>query len=109
MARARLAMGDLDAAAELENAAAGLGASGEDLFHFGEVACANGDLDRVAELYRQSSSVDPRWGKPLLKLGMASLNRGDLATVKEYVTQVVARDPDPPEAAQAASTPVALP
>ena len=109
VARTRLAMGDLDAAAELESAAAGLGASREDLFNLGEVAFANGDLDRAAELYRQSSSVDPGWGKPLLKLGMVFLNRGDLAAAKEYFQQVVTRDPDTPEAAQAASTLAALP
>ena len=108
VARTRLAMGDLDAAAELESAT-GLGASREDLFNLGEVAFASGDLDRAAELYRQSSSVDPRWGKPLLKLGMVSLNRGDIATAKEYFQQVVTRDPDTPEAAQAASTLAALP
>ncbi|MCY3842934.1 MAG: carboxypeptidase regulatory-like domain-containing protein [Acidobacteria bacterium] len=108
VARTRLAMGDLDAAAELESAT-GIGASREDLFNLGEVAFASGDLDRAAELYRQSSSVDPRWGKPLLKLGMVSLNRGDIATAKEYFQQVVTRDPDTPEAAQAASTLAALP
>ncbi|MCE2514457.1 MAG: tetratricopeptide repeat protein [Acidobacteria bacterium] len=109
VARTRLAMGDLDAAAELESAAAGLGASREDLFNLGEVAFASGDLDRAAELYRRSSAVDPRWGKPLLKLGMVSLNRGDIEGAKEYFRLVVTGDADSPEASQATSMLAALP
>ena len=108
-ARTRLAMGDPNAAKELEAAAAGGGGSREDLFNLGEVAFASGDLARAAELYQQSSAVDPNWGKPLFKLALVALNQGDTDTAKQYLNKVVEVDPTSSEADQAKATLSALP
>ena len=53
--------------------------------------------------------VDPSWGKPLYKLALVALNRGDTETAKAYLQQVVDVDPESAEAAQARATVGALP
>ena len=112
-ARARLAAGTADAADQqlLENAASSLSASREDLYNQGEQAFAQGDVDGAAQWYERANMVDPNWGKPLFKLALVALNKGDMDTAKEYFQQVI--DVDDPtsqaEAAQAQATLNALP
>ena len=112
-ARARLAAGTADAADQqlLEQAASSLSASREDLYNQGEQAFAQGDVDGAAQWYERANMVDPNWGKPLFKLALVALNKGDIPTAKEYFQRVV--DVDDPtsqaEAAQAQATLNALP
>lgn len=112
-ARARLANGTADAADRqlLEAAASSLSASREDLYNQGEQAFARGDVDDAAQWYERATMVDPNWGKPLFKLALVALNKGDVATAKEFFQRVV--DVDDPtsqaEAAQAQATLNALP
>ena len=112
-ARTRLASGTADAADRqlLENAASSLSASREDLYNQGEQAFASGDVDSAAQWYERATMVDPNWGKPLFKLALVALNKGDLVTAKDYFQRVVdVNDPtSQAEAAQAQATLNALP
>jgi Tfp pilus assembly protein PilF len=45
--------------------------------------------------------MDPNWGKPLFKLGLAKLQKGDTAGTLELMTKLVQVDPNSPEATQA--------
>ncbi len=110
IARAKLAMGDFDAASqELEAAASGLDAAREDLYNLGELEFAKGELAAAAAWYEKAATADPNWGKPLYKLALVALNEGDIETAKTYLLQVVDVDPDSAEAAQARATLGALP
>ena len=112
-ARSKLSNGTADASDRqlLEDAASSLSASREDLYNQGEQAFSRGDVDGAAEWYGRANMVDPNWGKPLFKLALVALNKGDMATAKEYFQRVVdANDPtSQAEAAQAQATLNALP
>lgn len=103
IARSKLALGTAsDADRELLNiATTSLSASREDLYNQGEVAFGEGNIDAAQEWYEKANAVDPNWGKPLYKLAMVAVNRGDFETAKGYFQQVLDTDPDSPEAALA--------
>ena len=66
-------------------------------------------MDEAATWYEKATMVDPSWGKPLFKLALVALNKGDTATAKEFFQKVIDVDPDSEESAQAAATISALP
>ena len=107
IARTRLAMGDLDAAAGLVNA--GADASREDLYNLGEVDFARGDVDAAAGWYEKATMVDPNWEKPWFKLALVALNKGDMETAKQNFQKVVDIAPNSEDGAQAQATLSALP
>ena len=107
IARAKLLMGDLDAAGALADA--GGDASREDLYNLGEVAFNAGDIDSAAGWYEKAAGADPEWPPPVLKLGMLALNRGDIEGAKTLFQQVVDMAADSEEAAQAQGMLAALP
>jgi Flp pilus assembly protein TadD len=94
--------GDLAAAeSTLATAAQTPGASKEILYNLAEVAAARGKADEAASWYEKASASDPNWGKPLLKLGLSAMKRGDRAGAATMMQRVVAVDPTSAEAAQA--------
>jgi tetratricopeptide (TPR) repeat protein len=94
--------GDLGAAeSALTQAAQTPGASRELLYSLGEVEGARGNTDDAVKWYQKASASDPNWGKPLLKLGLTALNKGDRANAAVMMEKVVAVDPSSPEAVQA--------
>ena len=107
IARTRLAMGDLDAAAGLVNA--GANATREDLYNLGEVDFARGDVDAAAGWYEKATMVDPTWEKPWYKLALVALNKGDMETAKQNFQKVVDIAPNSADGAQAKLTLSALP
>ena len=107
IARTRLAMGDLDAAAGIANA--GANASREDLYNLGEVDFARGDIDAAAGWYEKAAAIDPNWEKPWFKLALLALNKGDVETAKQNFQKVVDMAPDSEDGAQAQATLSALP
>ena len=110
VARTRLAMGDLDAAAEeLAAAASGLDASREDLYNLGELEFAKGASDEAKGWYEKASMVDPNWELPLFKLALVALNQGEIEAAKEYFQRVIDVAPNSAEGAQAKATLDALP
>lgn len=109
IARTRLAMGDLDAASELEATASGLDASKEDLYNLGELEFAKGDVDAAAGWYEKATMVDPNWAKPYFKLALVALNKGDMDAAKTHFQKVIDLDPNSEEGTQATATLAALP
>ena len=110
IARTRMAMGDFEAAGSaLASAASGENASREDLYNLGELEFVRGEIDAAAAWYEKSHAVDPNWGKPLFKLALVALNKGDIETAKTLFSQVLERDPNSEEGAQAQATLDALP
>lgn len=94
--------GDLGAAqTALSQAAQMPGASKELFFSLGEVEAARGNTDEAIKWYQRASADDPNWGKPLLKLGLTSLKKGDSADAAVKMQRVLAVDPTSAEAVQA--------
>src|SRR5207248_5786059 len=94
--------GDLASAeTTLASAAQAQGATKEVLYNLGEVEAARGKTDEATSWYQKASATDPNWGKPLLKLGLSAMQRGDRANAAAMMQRVVAVDPTSAEAAQA--------
>jgi len=84
-------------------APAAVGSSREELFNQGEAAFAAGDGAKAAEWFRKAHDRDRSWVKPLFKLGLVSLNLGDIEGAKRWFEQAVEAAADSPEGAQAAT------
>ena len=97
-----LEKGDLAAAEDtLTKAAESLNATREVFYNLGEVKFAKGQTDEAAKWYQKASDMDPAWGKPLFKLALVQLNKGDKEGTIKALERVIASDPTSPEAAQA--------
>ena len=97
-----LEKGDLKAAEEtLTQAAEGPKPTREVFYNLGEVKFAKGSPDEAATWYQKAVDADPSWGKPLFKLALVALNKGDKEGTIKMMEKVVAVDPTSPEAAQA--------
>ena len=46
-------------------------------YNLGEVKFAKGQTDEAAKWYQKAVDMDATWGKPLFKLGLVALNKGD--------------------------------
>jgi Tfp pilus assembly protein PilF len=60
-----------------------------------------GQIDEATRWYEKASATDPSWGRPLHRLGMLALQKGDKARAAKYLAQVVSVDPISAEAALA--------
>jgi TolA-binding protein len=65
------------------------------------VKFAKGNTDEAATWYQKAMSADPSWGKPVFKLALVALNKGDKDGTIKMMEQVIAADPTSPEATQA--------
>jgi TolA-binding protein len=94
--------GDLAAAETTLLGAADAPGAGRDVFYsLGEVKFAKNEPDAASKYYQLAFDADPTWARPVYKLGMVALNRGDRAGAIGYMEKVLAVDPESPEAAQA--------
>ena len=94
--------GDLERADDVLTRVAGAASpSREVLYALGEVKFARNQPDLATECYQKAAAADPKWAKPLLKLGLLAVNKGDKAGAARYLEQVVALEPASPEASQA--------
>jgi Tfp pilus assembly protein PilF len=97
-----LEKGDLKAAEDtLTKAAEGGSPTREVFYNLGEVKFAKGQADEAAQWYQKAVDLDASWGKPLLKLALVALNKGDNAGALTFSEKVIAVDPTSPEAATA--------
>jgi Flp pilus assembly protein TadD len=97
-----LEKGDMKAAETTLLQAAALPTAGREVFYnLGEVYFAQGEIPKAAEWYQKANASDPAWGKPLFKLALVELNKGDKAATIAAMEKVIAADPTSPEAAQA--------
>ncbi|MDP2391488.1 MAG: tetratricopeptide repeat protein, partial [Acidobacteriota bacterium] len=76
-------------------------ASREVFYNLGEVKFAKGETDEAVTYYQRAVDMDGTWGKPLFKIGLAKLQKADMAGALEIMEKVVAVDPNSAEAAQA--------
>ena len=96
VAQTYMEKGDLAAAATALNQGAQQTANREIFFTLGEVEAARGNTDAAVQWYQKASTDDPNWGKPLLKLGLTSLNKGDKADAAAKMQRVLAVNPRRP-------------
>lgn len=76
-------------------------ASREVFYNLGEVKFAKAETDEAVKYYQRAVDMDGTWGKPLFKIGLAKLQKADMAGALEIMEKVIAVDPNSPEAAQA--------
>jgi tetratricopeptide (TPR) repeat protein len=97
--------GNVQAAEEaLVKAAASASAGRDVFFSLAEVKSAKSETDEAAKWYEKASTADPFWGKPLYKLGILAMKKGDRQNAAKLFDRVIAVDPASPEAALAKSS-----
>lgn len=102
IALTQMEKGDLKTAEETLSQAAQLPTAGREIFYsLGEVEFAKGAVDEAITWYQKAATDDPNWGKPILKLGLCALNKGDKDGAAKLMERVIAVDPASPEAVQA--------
>ena len=89
--------------------AADVGNSREELFNQGEAAFAAGDSAQAADWYQKAHDRDPGWVLPLHKLGLVSLNLGDIEGAKQWLQLAVEADASSSEGQLAAAILASLP
>ena len=89
------------AEATLSTAAQSTSANKEVFYALGEVMFAKGSTDEAVKHYERASEIDPNWGKPLFKLGLAKLQKADTAGTIAIMEKLIQVDPPSAEAAQA--------
>ena len=85
----------------LTEVATSVNASREVFYNLGEVKFAKGETDEAVKHYQRAVDMDGTWGKPLFKIGLAKLQKADMAGALEIMEKVIVVDPNSPEAAQA--------
>lgn len=102
ISQTNLERGDMAAAETALLKAAEAPAPGREVFYsLGEVKSAKRETDEAAKWYEKASTKDPSWGKPLYRLGVLAMNRGDRQGAARLFDKVIAVDPISPEAAMA--------
>src|SRR5437763_5216265 len=97
-----LEKGDLKAAEDtLTKAAQGAKPTREVYYNLGEGKVSKGQTDEAATWYQKAADLDPTWGKPLFKLALVQLNKGDKDATVKMLEKVIASDPASAEATQA--------
>ena len=97
-----LEKGDFAAAeAALAESAQSVSANKEVFYALGEVKFAKGETDEAMKAYQRAVDTDPNWGKPLFKIGLGRLQKGDTKGAIEMMEKVIAVDPSSQEGAQA--------
>ena len=97
-----LEKGDLKAAEDtLTRASQSAKPTREVFYNLGEVKFAKGATDEAASLYQKAADMDPSWGKPLFKLALVQLNKGDKEATIKALEKVIVADPMSAEATQA--------
>lgn len=76
-------------------------ANKEVFYNLGEVKFAKGETEEAVKYYQRAADIDPNWGKPLFKLGLAKLQKADTAGTLEIMNKLIQVDPNSQEAAQA--------
>lgn len=105
IAMTNLERGDTKAAEDgLQKAAEKPTAGREVFFSLGEVKSAGGNADEAAKWYEKASAADPSWGRPLYRLGLLALKKGDTEGATKFLEQVLSVDPISPDAALAKAT-----
>ncbi|HNX97744.1 MAG TPA: tetratricopeptide repeat protein [Candidatus Aminicenantes bacterium] len=70
-------------------------------YNVGEIFFGNGKTTEAIQYYLMAAGIKPTWGAPLMKLGLAYLNRGETDKARDVLTKLVAVEPDSADAATA--------
>ncbi len=89
--------------------AADVGNSREELFNQGEAEFAAGNSAAAVEWFQKAHDRDRGWVLPLHRLGLVSLNLGDIEGAKQWLQQAVDADANSAEGQQAAAILASLP
>lgn len=96
--------GDLKSAeTSLDAAAKSLTATRETFYNLGEVKSVALKPDEAAAAFKRAMELDPAWMKPVLKLGLVLVTKGDTKGAIELFEKVIAAEPTSPEGVQAAA------
>lgn len=102
IAMTHLDRGDQKAAHDaLLKVAQGPDAGREIYYNLAEVTLSRNENDDAMRWYEKAAQADPAWGKPLYKLGLGAIKKGDAAAATKLMNQVIDVDPISPEAALA--------
>jgi tetratricopeptide (TPR) repeat protein len=94
--------GDSRAAdAILSEAATNPAATKETFYNLGEAKFALGDVAGSAPWFQKAADADATWGRPLLRLALVAVNRGDREGATRLLEKVIAIDPASPDATDA--------
>jgi tetratricopeptide (TPR) repeat protein len=85
----------------LMEVAQSVSANREVFYNLGEVKFVKGEIEEASAWYQKAADADPSWGKPLYKLALVQLNKGDKSATLKALERVIAADPTSQEAAQA--------
>jgi len=78
--------------------------AGREVFYsLAEVKFAKGETDEAMRWYEKAAVTDPAWGKPVYKMGLCALKKGDKPGAARLMGRVIEIDPASPEAAFAKS------
>lgn len=96
--------GDRQAAeAVLRKAAEGDGVNRDVLYALGDMVFDR-NVDEAATWYEKAAAVDPIWGKPIYKLALCAIKKGNNSDATMLLTRAMTVDPTSPEAALAKSS-----
>ncbi len=70
-------------------------------YNVGEIFFGNGKTTEAIQYYLMASGIKPTWGAPLMKLGLAYLNRGETDKAQDVLAKLVQVEPDSADAATA--------
>lgn len=87
----------------LDAASKSLTAGREIFYNLGEVKMAAGKVEEAGAAYKRATEIDPTWMKPVVKLGIVAINKGDTKGAIELFEKVIAAGADTPEGQQAAA------
>lgn len=94
--------GNLDAAeAALEPLTQSMTATREVFYNLGEIKFNKGDSAGAEAMYKRAADMDPSWQRPKLKLGLIAFSKGDKDGAIKIFEDVIAANPNAPEAAEA--------
>ena len=100
-----LEKGDFAAAeTALTEASQSTSASREVFYNLGEVKFAKGETDEAMKHYQRAADMDPNWGKPIFKIALGHLQKGDTKSAITMLEKVIAVDPSSQEAGMAKAT-----
>ncbi len=72
-------------------------------YNVAEILFSAQDVDQAISYYEQAHRIKKDWPKPLYKLGLAHLNKGNYDKALEYLNRFIEVDPANPQVPQAQS------
>jgi tetratricopeptide (TPR) repeat protein len=78
----------------LVTVAENVGATREVFYSLGEIDRARDKADDAVKWYQRAADMDPSWAKPLVGLGLAAVQKGDIPTAITHFEKAVTTGSD---------------